>query len=70
MPFKGELMQCAICEKIKRSRRSIASNWAYIQLNGCGFYACPECLKEEQSQTTKAIPTHTLNKIEQAIAAV
>jgi hypothetical protein len=68
MPFKGEVMICAICEKKKKSSRRAGSNWAYIRLNSTGFYVCPECLCEDTAKETRPIPTHTLNKVDQALA--
>lgn len=62
MPFKGELMTCAICGKKQKSDREVGSNWTYIRLNDSGFYVCPDCL-DDHPQPKNEIPGRTLRKV-------
>lgn len=42
MPFTGEIMQCIICGKRERSSLHVSSDWRNLQIDGRGFYVCPD----------------------------
>ncbi len=40
--FNGELMICALCDKQQQHVISLDINWRLIQLDGRGYYICPD----------------------------
>ena len=42
IPFMGEVMTCALCNKAQKSDPKIESNWRMLELNGQRFYVCPK----------------------------
>jgi hypothetical protein len=67
MPFKGETLQCAICEKTKMSSRQ---RWVYLRLNDIGFYVCSECLCNHETMQTRPIPASTLNMVSHVLGVL
>lgn len=48
MAFMGEMMECVMCSKQKRSNPNVESNWTLIQVDSQGFYVCPRCLQDSK----------------------
>jgi hypothetical protein len=47
LPFQGELMECHVCHKKKRSRRDVESGWTTMTVLGAPRrYFCPKCFKK------------------------
>jgi len=42
IPFTGEMMQCALCDRCLGSDPGKASNWRLITYNDKSHYFCPD----------------------------
>lgn len=42
-PFDGQVMTCQNCGRKERSNPRIESQWNHIEIDGIGFYICPQC---------------------------
>lgn len=51
--FTGEPMTCCMCGKTQQSDPKIESNWTYIEVDGVGYYVCPDELPLNQKTATK-----------------
>jgi hypothetical protein len=53
--FMGEEMICILCGKIQQSDPAVESGWLYVEIDGQGFYVCPDHQpKEREIYSTKA----------------
>lgn len=42
-PFDGQVMTCKNCGRKERSSPYKSSDWNHIEIEGVGFYICPQC---------------------------
>jgi len=41
VPFQGEVMRCELCNRVEKSDPLFDSGWRFIELDGIGYYICP-----------------------------
>lgn len=48
LPFMGEMMECALCKKSKRSDPNDIGSWTTVDLDDVRYYVCPTHLKPDK----------------------
>jgi hypothetical protein len=50
--FSTEVMVCQNCGKKQRADPHIESQWNHIEVDGIGFYLCPQCWNDGKPTQT------------------